>query len=124
MRRSAFGLSSGVTALVAGAIHTCALTSGGGVKCWGQQWTNSDNYAGVGDGTSTQRLTPVDVSGLSSGVTALVAGANHTCALTSGGAVKCWGYNGSGGIGGQLGDGTLTNRLTPVNVVGLSSRRR
>ena len=74
----------------------------------------------MGDGTRTQRLTPVDVSGLSSGVTALAGGRSHTCALQAGG-VKCWGYNGSGGIGGQLGDGTLTNRLTPVNVVGLSS---
>ena len=40
----------------------------------------------------------------------------HSCAVLVGGAVKCWGYN-----TGQIGDGTTTNRLTPVNVVGLGS---
>jgi len=102
------GLSSGITAITAGTGRTCALTSAGGVKCWGS------NY--VGDGT-TSSLLPVDVVGLSSGVVAIGAGWGHTCALTGNGGVKCWGENYSG----QVGDGTTTHRLTPVDVVGLSS---
>ena len=106
------GLNSGAIAIATGYWTSCALTSAGGVKCWGI----NDNGQ-LGDGSTTTRLTPVDVVGLSSGVTAITAGSQHTCALTSGGGVKCWGWSGYG----VLGDGSGTNQLTPVDVVGLSS---
>jgi alpha-tubulin suppressor-like RCC1 family protein len=106
------GLTSGVVAVAAGDGHSCALTRAGAVKCWGE---NSDGE--VGDGTiSLRKLTPVNVIGLSSGVVAVAAGGNHSCALTAAGGVKCWGYNADG----QLGDGTTTTRATPVTVVGLT----
>ena len=106
------GLTSGVTAVAAGYSHTCAIASGGELKCWGR------NVEGqLGDGTSTTRLTPVSVSGLSSGVVAVAAGYSHTCAITGAGALKCWGSGGNG----QLGNGTQSGSLVPAQVTGLTS---
>lgn len=103
----------GVIALDTGRSHSCAVLSGGTVKCWGR------NYGQLGDGTTWQwepvPTTPVSVVDLS-GAVGVAVGSGHSCALLSGGTVKCWGVN----LGGQLGDGTTINRLTPVSVVGLS----
>lgn len=96
-----------------GASHACGVTTTGGVKCWG--WNANGQ---LGDNSTTNRKTPVNASGLVSGVLKVEAGGSSTCALLNTGAVKCWGSN----ISGQLGDGTKTDRLTPVDVIGLSAQ--
>src|SRR2546430_4213397 len=91
-------------AIAAGELHTCALTSGGGVKCWGGNGSGE-----LGDGTTTQRHTPVDVSGLATGVAAITSGGAHTCALTNAGGVMCRGDINFG----QFGDGPTTEGHRP-----------
>ncbi|MCH7488626.1 MAG: hypothetical protein IIB23_03255 [Chloroflexi bacterium] len=104
--------TAGVAVIVAGGSHTCALSTPGGLTCWG------DNISGqLGDGTTTNSLTPVDVVGLTGGVAAATAGDFHSCALTTAGGLMCWGRN----LNGQLGDATTTSRLTPTPVMGLAS---
>ena len=106
------GLSSGVVAIAAGLEHTCALTTAGGVQCWGR-----NGYGQVGNNSTTNSPVPVAVSGLGSGVLAIGGGDNHTCALTAAGGVQCWGANSNG----QLGNNSTTSSLVPVAVSGLGS---
>ncbi len=101
------GLTSGVASVDAGGFHTCAVTTSGGVKCWG---INTDGE--VGDGTITQRTSPVDVSGLASGVATVNTSYYHTCAVTTGSAVKCWGKNDYN----QLSDPSVAYSSTPLAV--------
>ena len=109
------GLGSGAVTVSAGNYHSCALTTAGGVKCWG-----ASTYGALGDGiTTTCSAVPVGVVGLSSGVVAVSAGTSHSCALTTAGGVKRWGTR----VYGALGDGTTTNSSVLVDVFGLGSGR-
>src|SRR5262249_10094678 len=82
----------------------------GTARCWG---FNADGQ--LGDGTTTNRSTPVVVTGVTNAAT-ISAGSDHTCLLRGNGTVQCWGDNQFG----QLGDGTHTDRSTRVTVGGLT----
>ncbi|NBS28272.1 MAG: hypothetical protein EBS70_05255, partial [Actinobacteria bacterium] len=109
---SAYGASD-VRYVSLGDGFSCAVTTSGGVKCWGLNTSSEVGNSGAGSYPST----PVDVTGLTSGVSLVASGNSHSCVVTSSGGAKCWGSNSSG----QLGDGSVTNRSTPVDVSGLTS---
>ena len=107
---------TGVVAVAGGNYHSVALESNGTVWDWGD---DNDGQLGNGiegtPGSFTISSTPVQANGLS-GVTAIAAGGYHNLALTSGGAVWIWGWNGYG----QLGNGTYADSTTPIQVGGLT----
>jgi alpha-tubulin suppressor-like RCC1 family protein/alpha-beta hydrolase superfamily lysophospholipase len=95
-----------------GSGHTCALSTAGGVKCWGK-----NTYGQLGTGNTTNTTTPVQISDLTSGVAALSLAMYSSCARLTNGSVECWGRNNYG----QLGDASLTQRNAPVAVSGIST---
>jgi len=105
------GLMSPTTGVAAGGNHTCAIGPAGSVSCWG-----NNSLGQLGNNTTTNSLVPVATLPEGSGVTALAAGFNHTCALTTAGSVLCWGQDSFG----QLGNNSTTNSPVPVGVSGLS----
>jgi alpha-tubulin suppressor-like RCC1 family protein len=54
-----FGLGSGVAAISAGALHTCAVTDSGAFKCWG---INKEGELGNGGAGDTANISPVPVN--------------------------------------------------------------
>ena len=100
--------------LTAGYQHTCGETTNNRAFCWGE-----DFYGALGDGSVDP--TPTDGSLLPTAVVGglqfaqLSAGRHYTCGKTTANVGYCWGLN-----GGQLGDGTQTNRSRPTPIVGPS----
>ena len=101
------GFLSGVQAIDGGFYHSLALKSDGTVWAWG-----SNKYRQLGDGTTTNSSTPVQVSGLSD-VKAISSGGHHGLALKSDDTLWAWGKNEFG----ELGDGTTTNSSKPLQVL-------
>ena len=95
-----------VVSVASGGNHSLYLKSDGSLWAMGR-----NNYGQLGDGTGTQRLSPVEIE--SSGVSSVAAGSHHSLYLKSDGSLWAMGWNGSG----QLGDGTTISRSSPVQVL-------
>jgi alpha-tubulin suppressor-like RCC1 family protein len=95
---------------ISGAVcHTIAIDKNG--RVWGWGW----NVAGqIGDNSSTSRLTPVSILGATKTFCKIGSGRVHTFAIDKNGRVWSWGFNSTG----QLGDNSITSRLTPVSILG------
>jgi alpha-tubulin suppressor-like RCC1 family protein len=111
---STSGVLSGVTLtqISAGTNYTCALSNAGTAYCWGQ----NNTWGQLGNNSTSTSSTPVAVStaGVLSGVklVQISAGNQHACALSTAGAVYCWGYD----LDGELGNNSLLSSSVPVAV--------
>ena len=108
------GTLSGATLVGAGDLFTCAALSDWTAWCWGR-----NNKGQLGDNTTTDRLTPIQVkgggwTGFFDDAVEVAGGLGHSCAVKSDATVWCWGRNDRG----QLGDNTTSDSLTPVQVTG------
>ena len=101
---------SGAVAIDAGNRHTCAVLGNGTARCWGYNLNGQ-----LGDGTTTNSIAPVTVSGLTDAVAiSATASFEHWCVVLADSTARCWGRNDSG----QLGNGTTTDSNVPVPVLG------
>ncbi len=112
------GPLTGVRAITAGNLHTCAVLSSGQVRCWG---SNEAGQLGNGGQGLSPRRRPVVVravtgTGPLQGVAQVMAGIHYTCAVLATGQARCWGLNHDG----QLADGTRVIRRRPVVVRAVS----
>ncbi|HMJ11724.1 MAG TPA: hypothetical protein VK524_09950, partial [Polyangiaceae bacterium] len=108
--KAAIGGLSDVVQVTAGRDHACVLLNGGAVRCWGD-----NNVGQLGDGSNSDRSTPVAVAGLTDAIW-VAAGDQHTCAVRAGGSVVCWGE----GDDGRLGNGGTANQNAPTPVANIA----
>ena len=85
----------------------CAIRSDNKLYCAGLATYN-------GTATASMTLVNVDSGNTFSSVS---MGSQTSCGITTSGVLRCWGVNGNG----QIGDGSTTNRSSPVTVDGSSA---
>ncbi|WP_394845462.1 hypothetical protein LZC95_51580 [Pendulispora brunnea] len=112
------GLERDVARIAIDSEYGCAVTTAGGAKCWGY-----NSLGQLGYGRQDERPPKaVDVVDLATGVRDVhIAHDKTTCAVTTGGAAKCWGYNGNGALGVGQSDGGPSYSSRPLDVAGLSA---
>ena len=84
------------------------LENDGTAWAWGR-----NTYGALGDGTTTDRASPVPTIGNHSFIT-LSGCVDSGLALKEDGSAWAWGENTTG----QLGDGTRTNKSSPISILG------
>jgi len=102
----------------AGGTHTCALLSGGELKCWG---FNANGQLAYGD--TTPRYAPPSQTISVDGSASLVsAGWTYTCPVLAGGQAKCWGDDSWSQLGYGDGVGRRAPSADPINLAGVVRR--
>lgn len=97
-----------------GKTHTCAVLSGGAVKCFGFNYYGELGNA-TNNATGAPNPTPTTVD-LGGAAVQVALGDNHTCALMSGGEVKCFGRNYLGQLGNTTNNSSDNPNPTPATV--------
>ena len=95
----------------AGGFHSLAIDKNGRLWAWGN---NSNGQLGNNTSGTTSVATPISVLGAVKTFCHIAGGNSQTIAIDKNGQAWGWGFNGSG----QTGDGSATDRLTPVSVIG------
>jgi hypothetical protein len=108
--------STSTTKLRGGYSHACVILPTKIAKCWGN---NQDGLLGAGFASGSS--TPVAVTSLVGNVEELALGTYHSCAIVTGGGVKCWGANGTYGLLGIAAADPSTRALVPVSVLNVSN---
>ena len=108
-----FSSAGEIVQVAAGGTHTAAVTKDGDLYMWGRNY-----YGQLGVYSNADSKIPIKVNNSSStlpekSVKYIALGYYHSAAITKDGSLYMWGYNRSG----QLGDGTTTDRYTPVKIM-------
>jgi len=106
------GVDETISSISLGKEHSSALTSTGRLFTWGY-----NRYGQLGDGATTNQNTPIEITsqfnlGFDETIISISLGDSHSSALTSMGRLFTWGYN----TYGQIGDGTTTDKITPIEI--------
>jgi alpha-tubulin suppressor-like RCC1 family protein len=95
--------------IATGDSHSLGITNGGRAWSWG-----FNIYGALGDNSVVSKRTPVSILGAVKTFCKISAGQYHSASIDKNGRGWTWGYNNFG----QLGDNSVTSRLTPVSILG------